>query len=417
MAKKKVKKPAVKKSKLTQAQKDQNYAAQTVDQELAPVLAGLNQQQTQAQAALNAAPGRVDQALAPTLAEITRQGTQATADAARRQAFTTALTQTVAGMAGAYAPAVQSTYQQAGENQSAFGKGFSDAFKSQQNAAAAQTNQTLQQSGAPAAQMLPGDTGAADALYGIGGYEPASTFNREGAGWTAAAAQLPTTTGLAGQQYLRAAQTQDAQTMSDIQDQATQVELKRPGMISDLTDPLQSTLDNILGQQSQAKLKRPGLINDVLGQLSTNRSKAEQQAFDNRAVANAFGLNTIKAQTDAQYKAAQIAATKRGQNVTMRGQDVTKRGQDITKQGKDASKKDKFWTVRSSAFSDAKAYAEGSSSLLGLASTGQKTKKEAARALYTEYAPRLKNLGYSEKRVRTVLTNALNAAYGKSKKG
>ena len=412
MAKKKVKKPVGKKPKLTQAQRDQNYAAQTVDQELAPVLAGLNQQRTQAQTALNAAPGRVDQALAPTLAEITRQGTQATADAARRQAFTAALTQTVAGMAGAYAPAVQSTYQQAGENQSSFGKGFSDAFKASQNQNAAQTNTTLEQSGAPAAQMLPGDTGAADALYGIGGYEPASTFNREGAGWTAAAAQLPTTTGLAGQQYLRAAQTQDAQTMSDIQDQATQVQLKRPGMISDLTDPLQSTLDNILGQQSQAKLKRPGLINDVLGQISTNRSKAQQQAYDNQLAAKVFGLNTYKAQTDAQYKAASIANTQRGQNVTKRGQDVTKRGQDITKQGQQTGKQDKFWTIRSSAFSDAKKLAKGSTSVLGI-SSGKKTKADTYDALWTEYKPRLAALGYSDKRIKTIIANACNAAYGK----
>jgi hypothetical protein len=264
------KKKKVKKSKLTQQQLDQRQAAKLVDQELAP-----------------------------TVAEINRQKAEAAADAVKRQAFTTGLSTTVAGMAGAYAPAVQQTYQQVGENQSNFAKGFSDAFKSEQNKAAAQINTTLQQSGAPAGQMAAGDTGAADALYGIGGYEPASTFNREGAGWTAAAARLPTTVGLAGQQQLAAAQTQDRKSM-----------------------------DDILAQLTQVKLKRPGLINDVLGQIQTNRSKAQQQAWENTLAAQAFGLkastanatlklNTYKAQTDAAYKAGLLALKKQGINISL----------------------------------------------------------------------------------------------------
>lgn len=344
---KKKQKVKVKKPKLSQSQRDQRAAAKLVDQELAP-----------------------------TVSEINRQKAQAASDAAKRQAFTTQLSQTVAGMAGAYAPVVKQTYADAGANQSSFGKGFSDAFKTQQNTAAAQTNQTLQQSGAPAAQMATGDTGAADALYGISGYEPASTFNREGAAFTSAAAKLPTTTALAGADYLRAAQAQDKKTM-----------------------------DDILAQLTNVKLKRPSLINDVLGQIQTNRSKSQQQAWDNTLLAKQFGLKVDTANTDAQYKKDTI-------NTRIRGQNVTKRGQNITKRGKTGTKQDKFWTVRSSAFSDAKKYAKGATSILGIAS-GKKSKADSYDALWAEYKPRLASMGYSSKRIKTMIINAVNAAYGK----
>jgi hypothetical protein len=252
MAKKKNKK---KKARLSQSQLDQRAAAKMVDQELS----------------------------AP-IAEINRQKAEAAANAKQRQDFINSMTQTAAGMAGEYAPAVQGAFQTAAQDQTAFGKGYSNAFKSAQNEAAAKTNTILQQSGAPQAQMAAGDTGAADALYGIAGAQPGSTLATEGAAFTSAAAKLPTTTALAGQQYGLAASNQDAATMKDI-----------------------------LSQLTQVKLKRPGLINDVISQIQSNRSKSQQQAFENKVLLGNQGISqqnadtsTFRAQTDAAYKQSSL---------------------------------------------------------------------------------------------------------------
>ena len=238
------KKKKVKKARLSQAQQDQRTAAQLVKQQLAP-----------------------------TVAEIERQRKIAAADAAKRASFITAMTQTASEAAGQFAPKVQAAYNTAATDQTAFGKGYSDAFKQAQGANAEQTNKLLTQSGATEGQMASGDTGAADALYGIAGAIPGSALSTEGAAFTSAAAKLPTTVGLMGQQYLSAAQGQDKKTM-----------------------------DDILNQLTQVQLKRPGLINEVVSQLQTNRSKSQQQAFENQLASQTLGLNTYKAETNAAYQ-------------------------------------------------------------------------------------------------------------------
>jgi hypothetical protein len=251
------KKKKAKKAKLSQAQQDQRTAAQLVKQQLAP-----------------------------TVAEIERQRKIAAADAAKRASFITAMTQTASEAAGQFAPKVQAAYNTAATDQTAFGKGYSDAFKQAQGANAEQTNKLLTQSGATEGQMAPGDTGAADALYGIAGAIPGSALSTEGAAFTSAAAKLPTTVGLMGQQYLSAAQGQD-----------------------------KSTMDDILAQLTQVQLKKPGLINDVVSQIQTNRSKSQQQAFENQLASQTLGLNTYKAESDVElgtYKANTDRAYKQG---------------------------------------------------------------------------------------------------------
>jgi hypothetical protein len=235
---------------------------------------------TQTQVDRKSASSLVNQELAPTIAEANRQKNEEATNAAKQQAFITALTQTASESAKQYAPAVQDAYQTAAQDQTAFGKGYSDAFKQAQNQNATQTNKLLEQSGAPAAQQLSGDTGAADALYGIAGAQPGSTLGTEGAAFTSAAAKLPTITALSGQQYLGAAQTARNKTMSDIQDQLTQVQLKKPG-----------------------------LINDVIGQIQTNRSKTQQQSYDNKLAANAFGLKVKTEAANESYKNASLNST------------------------------------------------------------------------------------------------------------
>ncbi|MFA5052982.1 MAG: hypothetical protein WC565_02920 [Parcubacteria group bacterium] len=267
---KKPKKPAKpkkpvkpKKPKLTQAQKDRRQAQRLVNAELNPVLA-----------------------------EITRQEERARADAARRQQFINDLTATTAEMAKGYSPVVQQTYQQAGANQATFGRGFSDAFNQQQAQNAGSANQILEQSGAPEAQQITTSTPAADVLYGVSGYLPASSFEREGAGWTSAAAKLPTTMASAGQQYLRQAQEQAEDVFEDIG-----------------------------AQRSQINLKRPGMIQEVLAMIQENRARAQQQQFENMMAQQAFGLD-VQQQSDLNaYRRAQL--NQRQQSLNMQRERLT----------------------------------------------------------------------------------------------
>lgn len=101
------------------------------------------------------------------------------------------------------APRTEQTYQAAAGATSAFGKGFSDGLKMALGESAGEANALLEQQGSP--QRVEGGEGAADVLYGLGGFIPASTLNREGAAFTAAAQRLPATQiGVSGQQAARA---------------------------------------------------------------------------------------------------------------------------------------------------------------------------------------------------------------------
>jgi septum formation inhibitor MinC len=355
-----------KKPKLTLAQLDRQQALKLVNQEVAPTITAIKQQQAQART-----------------------------DAARRQAFIQSLTGTVAGMAQQYAPAVQSVYSNAAGQEDLFAKGYSDAFRAAQNAQAAKTNALLQQSGAPQAQMAPGDTGAADALYGIYGVNPASTLGTTGAAFASAAAQLPTTTALAGQQFGLAAQQTNAKTLQDLADQLIQVQQKKPSM-----------------------------INDVISQLQTNEAKAAQQQFENQMLAKQYGLKAQSEQDLTTYRQTLNDLKKQGlisqdeyrqATLDLRRQAAATAAQK-TRQKAASTKSGKFWTIRTNVFSDAKKYATGTSVLGGLVSTGAKTKADATDALWIEYRPRLAAMGYSDKRIRTLILNAIVAAYGTGKK-
>src|SRR6516164_6855132 len=87
-------------------------------------------------------------------------------------------------------------YSQAAGADAAFGKGFSDGMAQIQAQGGAQTSNLLGVAGAPASQTAQatadlGGSGATNALYAVGGYIPATTMEREGAAYGAAADLLP----------------------------------------------------------------------------------------------------------------------------------------------------------------------------------------------------------------------------------
>lgn len=118
----------------------------------------------------------------------------------------TGLTQALAGILGGIAPGVQKTYQTAADSQAAFAKGFSDQMQQRLGQNATDTSSFLQNIvGAPASQIADvagkvNPAGAADTLYGLRGFIPASTLNEEGAAYTANAQMLP---GIANSQGLQ----------------------------------------------------------------------------------------------------------------------------------------------------------------------------------------------------------------------
>lgn len=101
------------------------------------------------------------------------------------------------------APQTEQTFQAAAGMTSAAAKGFSDGMRMALGESAGEANQLLAQQGSP--QRVEVGEGAADVLFGLGGFIPSSTLAREGAAFTAAAQRLPATAlGVAGQDAARA---------------------------------------------------------------------------------------------------------------------------------------------------------------------------------------------------------------------
>lgn len=126
------------------------------------------------------------------------------------------------------APATEQTYANAADRQSIFAKGFSDGLKLQQTQGAGEANALLAQQGSP--QTIAGDTGASDVLYGLGGYIPASTLNREGAAFTAAAQQLPVSELARGKQDFTRSLVEGEEQQKQYGQQLIDLAAKAPGL-------------------------------------------------------------------------------------------------------------------------------------------------------------------------------------------
>lgn len=217
---------------------------------------------TQAQQAADAA----NAALAPEEQGIADLQSQAAAQQQAELASVLGFTNASAQMAQQYAPAVQSAYTHAAATQGALAKGFSDGFRQAQGQQAGNINSFLSQQGAPSGQMLPGDTGAADAMFGIDGYIPASTFAREGAAFGSAAARYPQTVMGIGQAY----QAQVNQRYAELQ-------------------------QKYAGDLMKIKSQYPELYTRTLGQLQQNALAWAELDFKKKLARDQFGLDYIKA--------------------------------------------------------------------------------------------------------------------------
>lgn len=148
-----------------------------------------------------------------------------------------------AALAGSFAGVpgqIQGIYREAAQDQSAFGKGYSQGLQLAQDQSAGDTNKLLETIGAPEGQMQNPGTGAADATYAMGGTIPANTLEQQGAAFASAASFLPVKAGLQGQmEFLKAVQQandEDRQLSERINTLAGQIPGKAQDFLGDIQD-------------------------------------------------------------------------------------------------------------------------------------------------------------------------------------
>jgi hypothetical protein len=181
-------------------------------------------------AAMDTAQAQLD----PLRGDIRNQATQAQARTDAQGKAILAAAQAAAELLKGMGPQVSGIYQQAAANQAQIGKGYSGGLQQAQDASAAQTNAQLANIGAPEGQMQHPGGEAANVLYGLGGAIPASTLSTQGAAFGAAAAQLPATAVLRGQQDFGANVAKGAQEQVGFEQMLRDLDGKYPGMLDSL---------------------------------------------------------------------------------------------------------------------------------------------------------------------------------------
>jgi len=138
----------------------------------------------------------------------------------------------------AVGPAVQDAYQDASGAIAGMGQGFAGLARDMAAANAAQTEGLLQKQGAPtenvqAAVGQASDSGTGDVIYGLGGYIPGSTLEREGAAAAAYGARLPSVASARGQDAVMAVNRQAAETAQSFRKQLADLQTRFPGLKAD----------------------------------------------------------------------------------------------------------------------------------------------------------------------------------------
>lgn len=153
---------------------------------------------------------------------------KASADAAKAQAVTTqGYYAALANALKSIGPATQAGYQSAAADTSAFGKGFSDGLAHVQSQTQDESTNIAGLAGGQA-QQAPG--GAPDALYALGGYIPATGFEREGAAFGAAANMLPATAAGQGASTIAGIGRQQAIDQKAFEQKLTDLGAQVPGL-------------------------------------------------------------------------------------------------------------------------------------------------------------------------------------------
>lgn len=181
---------------------------------------------------------RVKSSVAPLFAGVEADRARATKDYERTMANQKGLLEAVARIIGGdqAGAGVSSAYDTAAGGVASFGKGFSDAMQGLSNQAGGEATRLLSLAGAPdsaiaSTQAATGvGTGVGDVLYGLGGAIPASTLEREGAGFASYASLFPKfqamQTAVTGRKLASGYQDQ----LSEIDRQKAEIRAKIPGI-------------------------------------------------------------------------------------------------------------------------------------------------------------------------------------------
>ena len=148
----------------------------------------------------------VNAQIAPARAQLGTAETQANHQYGQEELANSNLAKAYAQLLGQIAPRVSSAYGDAANSVADYGKGFSDVIQAALNGGGQQSSELLAAAGAPAGQQAADRsalTAPTDALYGMGGVNPATALQSEGAAAASAAAQLPAVALASGQQNLR----------------------------------------------------------------------------------------------------------------------------------------------------------------------------------------------------------------------
>lgn len=186
--------------------------------------------------------GQARTSILPQVQSVAAERAAAATRAEQEQASTEQAFKALSGILKGISPTVGNAYRTAGIDQAMFAKGFTDGLAHLQSQAGAQTSERLG-AGTPQAQAAGaavGGTGAQNALYALGGYIPASTLNREGAAFQAAAAQLPGTAAGQGLQQVQALAAKQALTDAGFDAREAGLMARIPGLAQTALDHLRS---------------------------------------------------------------------------------------------------------------------------------------------------------------------------------
>jgi hypothetical protein len=187
--------------------------------------------------------------LSPSLEAIRAERAEAERMAQQRAQAMAGYNQAAAQMLQSIGPQVQQGYAGAAGRTANFGKGYSVGMQISQQGAADEANRLLAMNGAPQGQQQTVTSDAADVLYGTGGVIPATSLEREGAAFGAAASQLPATQLGMGRVSLQALMEKAAEEQRDFDRAVREIESKRPGVV-------QEALADLKDQEMKTRAQR-----------------------------------------------------------------------------------------------------------------------------------------------------------------
>lgn len=267
-------------------------------------------------AANQAVAAQITAALAP----IKTQEGQAHTQSLQTGAQITGLTKALADYLTGIAPATQQTFTDAGNSQATYAKGLSgDA-----GAAASQDAQNLNDYIAKVGGSgTVADNGAnlANVLYGAGGMIPADQFAKQGAGFVAAAKQLPAEATGMGQADLATNAANWAKTSQDYANQIAALEAKRPALV-------QSALSSMKSQELRQQAYDAAIAKTNTADTGTYIDPATGKAVPkvgytvDPSTGRVVSQATLNAQTRAANAASAKAAAAAAKQAAARGKAV-----------------------------------------------------------------------------------------------